>query len=124
MKQLEIAVKGQLFQIKAERIQGQIWFHVNGHTFVLDNKKDREHTDSLTKQANQGRILSPMPGRIIHVAICSGQEVRENTVLFVLSSMKMEYSIRAPNKGLVKLVRVREGDQVSAEQLLAEVLFR
>ncbi len=122
MKQLKITIKGQTFQVKAEELKGQIWFHFDGHTFVLDKKKARQKADSLAKQRDQGRILSPMPGRIVQVAICSGQEVREDEVLFVLSSMKMEYIIRAPGQGQVKSVQVGEGDQVSAEQLLAEIL--
>ncbi|MDE0518196.1 MAG: acetyl-CoA carboxylase biotin carboxyl carrier protein subunit [Bdellovibrionales bacterium] len=66
-------------------------------------------------------ILSPMPGEIVKIRVRPGQEVKENQTVLVLSSMKMEYTVKAPDKGFIKLVKVKEGDRVSADQELVEM---
>ena len=63
-----------------------------------------------------------MPGQIIKVLIQVGREVKENQNLLVLSSMKMEYTLKAPGKGFVKSVDIKEGERVTADQKLLEII--
>ena len=121
MKNVEI--KGLVFQIKAEEKGQQIWFHFQGRIFVMDKKPARSlPTEEEKKQKiHQKTLLSPMPGQIVKVFAEPGMKVRENQTLVVLSSMKMEYTVKAFGEALVKTVKVQEGDQVSAQEEL--VLF-
>ncbi|WP_306132277.1 ATP-binding protein [Roseivivax marinus] len=59
-------------------------------------------------------IEAPMPGRVVHVAVTAGQEVREGERLAVLEAMKMEHALTAWRDGVVAEVLVAEGDQVEA----------
>ena len=59
-----------------------------------------------------GRIVAPMPGRIVSVAVKPGDSVRAEQVLVALEAMKMEHGIRAQEAGIVREVRCAEGDRV------------
>ncbi len=68
-----------------------------------------------------GRILSPMPGKIVKVAVGDADTVDMHDLLIVLEAMKMEHRIEAPGAGTVRAIHVREGDIVPSEALLLEL---
>lgn len=59
-----------------------------------------------------GRVLAPMPGRIVSVAVSQGDRVGAGDVLMVVEAMKMEHEVRAPAPGKVLAVRFATGDRV------------
>ncbi|RSU80204.1 methylcrotonoyl-CoA carboxylase [Sphingomonas sp. S-NIH.Pt3_0716] len=71
--------------------------------------------------ASDGAILSPMPGRIIAVAVTAGQTVTKRQKLLTLEAMKMEHSLVAPFDGVVAELNAAEGGQVSEGVLLARI---
>lgn len=71
--------------------------------------------------ASDGAILSPMPGRIIAVAVTAGQAVTKGQKLLTLEAMKMEHSLVAPFDGVVADLNAAEGGQVSEGVLLARI---
>ena len=122
IKQIEVTLNERLLYVKAEELDNRIWFHLNGRIFVLDKQQPKlSSVDEKVKSANENVILSPMPGRIIKVLAEPGSQVEENQTLLILSSMKMEYTIKSPVGAVVELVKVKEGEQVVAHQEL--VLF-
>ena len=46
--------------------------------------------------ASDGAILSPMPGKVVSVAVSAGQSVTKGQTLLVLEAMKMEHALAAP----------------------------
>jgi len=70
---------------------------------------------------SSGAIISPMPGRIIKIAVATGDTVSEHALLMVLEAMKMEHRIEAPSAGVVARVLVNDGDLVSAAAPLVEI---
>ncbi|WP_150290453.1 acetyl/propionyl/methylcrotonyl-CoA carboxylase subunit alpha [Sphingobium estronivorans] len=71
--------------------------------------------------ASDGAILSPMPGRIIAVAVAKGDRVAKGQKLVTLEAMKMEHSLVAPFDGVVAELDASEGGQVSEGTLLVLV---
>ncbi|WP_303761505.1 acetyl/propionyl/methylcrotonyl-CoA carboxylase subunit alpha [Sphingobium yanoikuyae] len=71
--------------------------------------------------ASDGAILSPMPGRIIAVAVTAGQAVTKGQKLLTLEAMKMEHSLVAPFDGVVAELNAAEGGQVSEGVVLARI---
>ncbi|NWK96295.1 methylcrotonoyl-CoA carboxylase [Sphingobium lactosutens] len=71
--------------------------------------------------ASDGAILSPMPGRIIAVAVAAGDRVAKGQKLLTLEAMKMEHSLVAPFDGIVADLDAAEGGQVSEGVLLAKI---
>ncbi|HEY1428754.1 MAG TPA: acetyl-CoA carboxylase biotin carboxylase subunit, partial [Candidatus Tumulicola sp.] len=68
-----------------------------------------------------GRVASPMPGKIVKIAVNPGESVEERDLLVVLEAMKMEHRIEADAAGEVKTVFVKEGEIVSGGAPLVEI---
>ncbi|MDP9025609.1 MAG: ATP-grasp domain-containing protein, partial [Candidatus Eremiobacteraeota bacterium] len=68
-----------------------------------------------------GRIISPMPGKIVKIAVSVGEKVDERALLVVLEAMKMEHRIEAPAPATVTAILVKEGDIVPGGAALAEL---
>ena len=60
-----------------------------------------------------GGLRSPMPGKVIALLADAGSTVDKGAALLVMEAMKMEHTITAPTKGLVKAFRCAPGDQVT-----------
>ena len=63
---------------------------------------------------SEGRLVAPMPGRVVKVAVDAGQHVTQNQPLLVLEAMKMEHVVESPHAGVVAEVHVSVGDQVGS----------
>ena len=57
-------------------------------------------------------VPAPLPGKVVKVAVRSGDTVERGATLAVLEAMKMELSVEAPREGVIDEVMVSEGDQV------------
>ena len=68
-----------------------------------------------------GRITSPMPGKIVKIAAREGDTVKAHDLLLVLEAMKMEHRIEAPGDGTVKTLFVSEGQLVGGSAPLVEI---
>ena len=71
--------------------------------------------------AGGGRIVAPIPGRVVRVLVEVGATVEGGAPLIVLDAMKLENEIASPISGKVTKVLVAPGDTVEKDQLLAEV---
>ena len=71
--------------------------------------------------ASDGAVISPMPGKLIAVAISEGDTVTKGQKLVTLEAMKMEHSLTAPFDGIVAELNATEGAQVSEGTLLARI---
>ena len=68
------------------------------------------------------RITAPMPGAVLRLDVAEGDEVAPSAaVLLVLEAMKMEHPVTAPFDGRIGHVACRQGQQVSAGDLLVEL---
>ena len=65
-------------------------------------------------------VTSPMPGRIVDLAVGEGDEIETGQVLLVIDAMKMENVLRAERSGEIARVHVAVGDSVSVDSTLLE----
>jgi acetyl/propionyl-CoA carboxylase alpha subunit len=72
-------------------------------------------------QASDGALQSPMPGRIVSVAVRLGQTVTKGQTLLTLEAMKMEHALIAPFDGTVDELSVTVGDQVAENVTLVGI---
>ncbi|MEK9211306.1 acetyl/propionyl/methylcrotonyl-CoA carboxylase subunit alpha [Sphingomonas sp. 2378] len=72
--------------------------------------------------AGDGAILSPMPGRIIAVAVSEGQTVSAGQPLVTLEAMKMEHVLTAPFDGTVTDLMAQAGGQVAEGIALVRIV--
>nr|WP_209443367.1 biotin carboxylase N-terminal domain-containing protein [Falsiroseomonas frigidaquae] len=70
-----------------------------------------------------GRVLAPMPGRVLQLLVGEGQAVARGAVLLVMEAMKVQMRIAAPAEGVVRALRCQVGDLVEdgAELAVIEV---
>ncbi len=64
------------------------------------------------------KVVSPLPGSVVKVAVEVGQEVKKGDLLLTLESMKMENSILAERDGKVTSVAVSAGQSVMQDDVL------
>jgi len=67
------------------------------------------------------RVQAPMAGTLARVLTEPGRLVAEGDVLCVVEAMKMEVRVLAARAGVVVAVHRAPGDQVTADELLAEI---
>ena len=60
-----------------------------------------------------GKLIAPMPGKIVAVHVAPGDKVVRGQKLVVLEAMKMEHTILAPAGGTVARVRFQAGEQAA-----------
>jgi 3-methylcrotonyl-CoA carboxylase alpha subunit len=68
-----------------------------------------------------GSILSPMPGRVIAIAVAAGDAVTKGQNLLTLEAMKMEHTLTAPFDGVVAELNATPGAQVLVDAVLARI---
>ncbi|MBX3016501.1 MAG: biotin/lipoyl-binding protein [Bdellovibrionaceae bacterium] len=114
-----LEVNGQSRWVDGQWLQGQLWIHLNGETFIVESE---------TKNFGQGKggkaksdIVAPMPGKVTKVLAQDGAKVAEGQVLIVMEAMKMEYSLKAEQAGTVQKVDCKVGDQVVLGKILVKV---
>ncbi|HST35347.1 MAG TPA: acetyl/propionyl/methylcrotonyl-CoA carboxylase subunit alpha [Allosphingosinicella sp.] len=89
-----------------------------GASFVINTARA---TGEAGGASADGAIVSPMPGKIIAVAVKQGEAVTRGQKLLTLEAMKMEHSLAAPFDGIVAELDAAEGAQVSEGALLARI---
>src|SRR5882757_2337620 len=72
-------------------------------------------------QVSDGALQSPMPGRIVSVAVRLGQTVTKGQTLLTLEAMKMEHALIAPFDGTVGELSASIGDQVAENVTLVRI---
>jgi len=122
---IKVAVRGQLLghgqlqvQLGERRIKATVvasgerrQVFVDGHAYALQRVPLLDVGGGAAEQA--GGLRSPMPGKIVALLVAPGSSVEEGTPLLVMEAMKMEHTITAPARGVVKAFCCAAGDQVT-----------
>jgi acetyl/propionyl-CoA carboxylase alpha subunit len=67
---------------------------------------------------HDGKIISPMPGKVIKINVEKGDQVKKGQTLLIVEAMKMENYITAPSDGEVEEINVKVGDMVNSSTSL------
>jgi len=68
--------------------------------------------------SGEGFIHPPMPGRVISIKVKKGDSVKMGSPILVLEAMKMQNEVLSNIEGVVREIRVSEGDLVESEDVL------
>ena len=79
------------------------------------------HMPEKHNENHGGRVISPMPGKVVSVFVEKGQKVRVGDSLVIIDAMKMENLLCAESEGVVGTVHVVPGDSLSVEQIILEI---
>ncbi len=123
---------GDRFRVRVgdERCSGEAAIAGTGIEVHLDGRRYRftagdpprlESSQIVQAGGASGSIASPMPGKIVSVAVKTGDSVTERELLIVLEAMKMEHRIEAPHAGTIRHIAVKPGDLVPGGATLVEL---
>ena len=102
------------------RAGGAIHLMLEGETFIFECVQDST-ADQATGLDGADRIVSPMPGQVIGLAVAPGDRVEAGDLLAVIEAMKMEHSVLAPCSGEVTEVHCVAGQRVDEHTRLLEL---
>ena len=64
-------------------------------------------------------VLSPITGSVWKILVGAGASVGEGETIVILESMKMEIRVKSPRNGTVVEIRVKEGDSILEDDVVA-----
>ncbi|MCC8975837.1 biotin/lipoyl-containing protein, partial [Bradyrhizobium brasilense] len=66
------------------------------------------------------KLLCPMPGLVVSIAVTEGQEIKAGETLAVVEAMKMQNVLRAERDGTVKKIHAAAGATLAVDALILE----
>ena len=102
---------------------GRVDLLVNGRRYAVEvSDRYDELLKSLGMDRNSGskvsNVKAPMPGKVLNVAVNSGDAINTGDTLLVLEAMKMENVIKSPVSGVIASVDIDTGANVEKNQVM------
>ena len=124
---LRFEANGAKQLIQFEDTRAEVNFHLSikgsdAHAVVYDPVQYRVKRFMAPPKVvdHTKRVISPMPGGIVSIAVEEGETVLDGQELFVIEAMKMQNIIKSQRDGKIKKIHVTPGVSVSVDQLLIE----
>ena len=116
----------KLLEIGKLDIEGNrtVVFEVDGNRreIKIKDKNNKTAPQALAKTMadpeDKAQIGAPIPGNVLAIIVSEGEEVKENQPVMIIEAMKMETRVTSSQAGIVGIINVKEGQQVSAGELL------
>jgi glutaconyl-CoA/methylmalonyl-CoA decarboxylase subunit gamma len=139
MKRFKISVNGHWYEVEIKDLdESPISVLVDGELYEVELGPESPDTQAAERVKEEpevlapkpaletsrptaagGGVIAPMPGKILAINVGVGDRVQYRDVLCTFEAMKMENEIMAPAGGVVKEIKVTEGQDV----LYGDVLF-
>jgi 3-methylcrotonyl-CoA carboxylase alpha subunit len=105
------------FGLDGRRAQARVLREGDALAVILDGAThELRHADPRAPSGEAdsagGRVVAPMPGRVLQVLVAPGEKVARGAVLLVLEAMKVQMRIAAPAEGTVAAIHCAPGDLV------------
>ena len=91
-----------------------------GHHAVLRLRLTEDALD-VVAGADEGSLLTPLPGTVVAVHVSQGEQVARGAPLVTVEAMKMEHTLTAPYAGTIERVLFAITDRVPAGAVLVEL---
>ena len=119
--------KGKRYHCElVSRDQNKAVVKVNGveYRFSLESLFSyirRGMINSDANKINENNIIAPMPGKIVDIFLAEGDLVNEGEPILSLEAMKMQNEITANCNGIIRKIKVQQGQSVMKDELLVEI---
>lgn len=104
--ELSVDVDGEVFNVKVSPPPGK----------AVEVEPTR-----IAKKVSKGVIVSPLRGMVLRIEVEVGDRVKKGGVVAVIEALKMENKVSASHAGVVREIFVREGQRVTAGDILGVV---
>jgi propionyl-CoA carboxylase alpha subunit len=118
-------IDGQLVAMQVRPVLNGFRLAHQGFDVVVQVFTEAEATAArlmpVTTASDTGKkVLCPMPGLVVSIAVTEGQEVKAGETLAVVEAMKMQNVLRAQRDGTVKKIYASPGATLAVDALILE----
>ena len=96
---------------------------INGRGYLVqdaDLLEQKAVKKAGRKQVPQ-TVTPPMPSVVVKILVQEGERVEKGRGVVVVSAMKMETTLSAPYRGVIRKINVAVGDKASPGEILADI---
>lgn len=119
-----LKLDNKVHEVLARKLNtGEYEINIHGKYIITDVKtRLQEKAKELLLNRN-GEILNkavkaPMPGMILKIHKKIGEPVQAGEAVLVLEAMKMENEIKSASSGVIKDIKIRQGNKVEKDEIL------
>ena len=95
-------------------------YEVSAYVFTESEAESARLMPVVTAADTGKKLLCPMPGLVVSIAVSEGQEVKAGETLAVVEAMKMQNVLRAERDGTVKKIHAAAGATLAVDALILE----
>ena len=117
---MHVEVVGQVHTVRVIADADVLHLYREGRHAALRLSKTDDSLE-VSVGAEQGSLLTPLPGTVVAVHVTPGQAVLRGAALVTVEAMKMEHTLTAPYDGVVARVAFGVADRVPAGAVLVEL---
>jgi 3-methylcrotonyl-CoA carboxylase alpha subunit len=117
---MDVEIDGRVQHVRIIEVDQDLHLFRNGGHTVLRLART-EDALQVTAGAEEGSLLTPLPGTVVAVHVTAGQGVDRGAPLVTVEAMKMEHTLTAPHAGTVTRIPFGIGERVAAGAVLAEL---
>jgi len=142
MKKFKFTIRGNEYEVEIKEIDDNniAKIEVNGTQYEVEVHQEKLKTtktptlvrqnvpvdrkDSKIKKTVSSRahaLKAPLPGSIFKILKHVGDEVKKGDTILIMEAMKMENNIQSEKDGKIVSLKVKEGDTVLQNDVLAEI---
>jgi biotin carboxyl carrier protein len=140
MKKFKFTIKGNEYDVEIKNFEGDVAkIEVNGTKYEVEvhqevkstktptlvrprvtvDRKDSKIKKTITTSTYS--LKAPLPGSIFKLLKQEGDEVKKGETIMIMEAMKMENNIQSEKDGKIISLKVKEGDSVLQNDVLAEI---
>ena len=117
---LHAELDGQMQRVRVIETGQDLHLFRAGRQVVLRLART-EDALQVSAGAEEGSLLTPLPGTVVAVHVKPGQQVARGAPLVTVEAMKMEHTLTAPYAGTVARVAFAVAERVAAGAILVEL---
>ena len=117
---LDVECDGEIARVNVFEAAPALHLFLNGRHVVL-NLVSTDDALQVLGTAEQGSLLTPLPGTVVAIHVAAGQSVVRGAPLITVEAMKMEHTLTAPYDGVVSRIAFGLADRVQAGAVLVEL---
>lgn len=140
MKKFKFTIRGNEYNVEIKKFEDDIAkIEVNGTKYEVEvhqevkttktptlvrqqvpvDRKDSKIKKSISSSTHS--LKAPLPGNIFKILKQVGDEVKKGETIMIMEAMKMENNIQSEKDGKIISFKVKEGDAVLQNDVLAEI---
>lgn len=114
----QVMVNGNLYNVQVGQQVQQAQVQ-QAQVLPSTQKQTANQVQTISSSENGEQVVrAQMPGKVFKLVVNPGAMVKLNQPIVILEAMKMEIPVISPRDGIVKMIAVKEGQQVSTGDIV------